>query len=193
MLSPNNSMMSIKTDTLESEDCILLSTIRSADSLELKYFDIDLLKDSIKPVHFSLSDLFISDYITVPSPNHTLLHYRYHTETCEDLKPLIKAISWKNPKVVSGEHFEVMEVLANILIKIHDGNGEFYLYHHNTISNTINLCSDEGFGIKYDVDRRRVFILNEDKISYLNFGNDTWGRRIFERLRSISEIFDCHE
>lgn len=165
-----DNVIKIKSEPLDSDSCLLSTLINISDQIHIEKFTMELQRVN-EIILFDLSDIFMYNYINVPSLDNNRF-MRYNTTSCLDLKPFIKAISWKNSSLIVTKENHILDILANIILKMERNKNEFYYQHEDSVTEVSNICGDIGVGIKVDVDkkRERFFGLFDDKFFFGNTG-----------------------
>jgi len=181
----------IKTTHLTQDDEIFNSVMRACSKVYVDGFDLILKRDENNKLVINLSDMFFYNHIKFSHLKNNKLIY-YHAKTCEDIKFLIKSISWKNNNLVIGHPDYINKTLIVLKQKIYNNPHAMYFFEED--KETINICS-YFFGLKYQYDNNneygRLFLLFKDTILLCNmdsieypFNND-----IYTSLESILNIF----
>ena len=189
-LQPDN-VIRVTSEPLDSDKCLLSTLINMSEDVSIDGFSMSLHKhDEI--ITFDISDIFMQNCINVPSLDADN-YMKYSTTNCLDLKPFIKALSWKNPTLIRTREEDVLKTLSNIILKIEKNINEFYYYHYDSISNVVNICSDIQAAIKYERgDQKRIFTLFNDKIAISNFDQMSFKghQEAIYKMNIILEAFD---
>jgi len=181
----------IKSIPLNQENSIFNSVIKKCDTIKLDGFNLILKKTNSSNIFIiDLSDIFLYNHIKFPDKNDKNLIY-YQTETCENLTPLIKFLSWKNNTLVISDPNIICIMLREIKIKMEKNPNAIYFYENN--ENQTNICSFI-FGIKYQQHQyERLFFIYNNTIFYCNINNVVeypFNNKIYE---SLNKILNCFE
>jgi hypothetical protein len=139
------SIIRLENEHLDDDSCFLSTLINISENIFIEKNMIVLERhDTI--IKIDLEDIFSNNMIRVPTPTDNV-NKHYFAESCDDLKPLIKNISWKDTRFLITEELYVKEVLTKIYLDTQKTVNPLYAYinEHNKI---INLLNSENWGIK---------------------------------------------
>lgn len=186
---PNfNNLYKIKTTALEQENNLFGSVIKKCTKIRLEGFRLILEKDNDNFV-MDLSDIFLHNHIRFPDRKERNLIY-YQTTTCEDLKSLIKSISWKNNNLVISDPDYIDMMLGYLKSEMDKNPAAMYLYEKD--EERVNICSSF-FGIKYQYGGYgKLFFIFKNTIFFCNINNiePPFNGRIYRSLNKILDIFE---
>ena len=123
----------IKTLKLEEGNNILNSIMARCSSLYINDYLQLLIKNlDFETITLDLSDIFFHNHLAVPDKKDYSLIY-YETNTCSDLSPLIKSISWKNNTIIISDPENIFSIIKNMQYEIASNPTKTYFYEINNI------------------------------------------------------------
>jgi len=185
--------MKVTSESLDADKSLVSTLMSVSDTIKIDHFTMSLSRFG-ETIEFDMSDIFMNDAIEIPSLDFTNF-IKYFTITCTDLKPFIKALSWKDPTIVVTSESDVLQALSNIILKMYKNPDSFYYYHDNPLAGVKNICGDVGFCIKYQetpVDSLRLFALYNNRVILSNFNQMTpdGKKDALTKMDIILEAFD---
>lgn len=163
----NNKIFKVEHEQLSDDDCFLSTLINVSENVFIEKMLLILERhDDI--VKIDLADIFLNNYIRIPTlEDH--IQKQYNTKTCNDLKPLIKNISWKDTRLLATEEHQVSNILSDILLNLEKNtqtNTYSYIDHDDDI---INLIHQTDWAIKFHGDSRG-FGIYKNVLLFFNTG-----------------------
>lgn len=184
-----NNIVTIESKSLESENSMFSAVVKASDTVRLDAFRLSLESEE-KRFMLDLSDIFLYNHIRFPSLDQNKLIY-YTTDTCKDLKPFIKSVSWKNNNLIISEPDYVNMILGMLLKEIEKNSNTTYLVERN--ETRINICS-QFFGLKYELgETNRLFFTYKNTLFYININGLPYedGKPLLETLDTLIKTFEA--
>lgn len=184
----------IKTLALTSQNGMFSYVMEECHRLYINDLLQLVIEDlSSNKILIDLTDIFLHNHLAFPDKEDKSLIY-YKTNTCSDLTPLVKSISWKNSEIIISDPEHVITMLRNLEYHITNKNDPEAIYFYEINEDTINICS-KFFGLKYQHDdANRLFLIYANRIIICNIDSiylydSPLAMSIEKAINSIHTIF----
>jgi hypothetical protein len=166
----------LENEHLKDDNCFLAMLINVSENIFIEK-NMLVLERHDDVISINLEDIFINNFIQSPTLDANV-NKQYFAESCDDLKPFIKTLSWKDTRFLITEENEIRYILGKIFLDLE--KNVFLNVYVNNYKEIINLWNSKKWGIKlqseqkgFAVYKNKIVFFNIDQFNNLNIKNET--------------------
>lgn len=156
-------LLKLENEHLKDDNCFLSTLINVSENIFIEK-NLMILERHDDIVSIQLDNIFLKNCIVCPTLNPDT-DKQYFAESCDDLKPLIKTLSWKDTRFLISEEHQVRNVIREMF---RDMQSDITLSAYiNDTNNIINFWYPQKWGIKFQ-DEEKGFGVYKSNIVFFN-------------------------